>query len=331
MPATEPPVIPDFELLRRIGGGAYGEVWLARSATGAWRALKIVWRHTFEDDRPFQREFEGIQHFERLSREHPSQIALFHVGRGKGNFYYVMELADQASVAADVRRLTSQAPEVRNPKSEMKSEPPDVGCYIPHTLRADLKHGRLPAARVLETSLALTEALSHLHTNGLVHRDVKPSNVIFVNGRPKLADIGLLTDAGDTRSIVGTEGYLAPEGPGTPQADLFALGKVLYEAATSLDRRQLPQLPPDLRTRSDIHEDGAQRPNGINAISHDDLVACLRGVHGGLNVRRGCSPVGVGRRRDGASHIHVAHRRRGARRQAKKRQRKHGAIPVVHS
>ena len=119
--------------------------------------------------------------------------------------------------------------------------------YSPLTLRADLGQGRLPATRVLEIGLALTEALSHLHTNGLVHRDVKPSNVIFVNGRPKLADIGLVTDAGDTRSIVGTEGYLAPEGPGTPQADLFALGKVLYEAATGLDRRQFPQLPPDLR------------------------------------------------------------------------------------
>ena len=65
-------------------------------------------------------------------------------------------------------------------------------------------------------------------------RDIKPSNIIFVGGRPKLADIGLVTDAGDARSIVGTEGYLAPEGPGTPQADIFALGRVLYEATTGL-------------------------------------------------------------------------------------------------
>ena len=84
-----------------------------------------------------------------------------------------------------------------------------------------------------------------------MHRDVKPSNVIFVNGRPKLANIELVTDTGDTRSIVGTEGYLAPEGPSSPQADLFALGKVLYEALTGLDRRQLPQLPADLRAWPD--------------------------------------------------------------------------------
>jgi len=77
------------------------------------------------------------------------------------------------------------------------------------------------------------------------------TGVIFVRRRPKLADIGLVTDASDTCSIVGTEGYLPPEGPGTPQADLFALGKVLYEAATGLDRREFPKLPEDARSWSD--------------------------------------------------------------------------------
>ena len=224
------PSVPDYDLLRRIGGGAYGEVWLARSkATGALRAAKIVWRHTFEDERPFEREFEGIQKFERISRNHPSQLALFHIGRNEagGYFYYLMELADSAT------------PEV---------SPID---YSAHTLRADLEKGRLPAAKVLEIGLVLNEALSHLHANGLVHRDVKPSNVIFVNGRPKLADIGLVTDTSDQCSIVGTEGYLPPEGPGTPQADIFALGRVLYEAVTGLDRREFPKLPDGLRTWPD--------------------------------------------------------------------------------
>jgi serine/threonine protein kinase len=235
-------IVPDYELLRRIGGGAYGEVWLARSkATCVLRAAKIVWRHTFQEDRPFQREFEGIQRFERISREHPSQLSLFHIGRNdaEGYFYYVMELADDAATAAD---------------------------YVPRTLRADLGKGRLAAAQALEIGLALTEALSHLHDSGLVHRDVKPSNVIFVNGSPKLADIGLVTDASDTRSIVGTEGYLPREGPGTPQADIFALGKVLYEAVTGLDRREFPKLPDGLRDWPDR--------NAVVEINEVVLKAC---------------------------------------------------------
>jgi tetratricopeptide (TPR) repeat protein len=221
------PIVSDYDLIRRIGGGAYGEVWLARSkATGVLRAAKVVWRHTFEDERPFRREFEGIQRFEKISRELPGQLALYHIGRNDadGYFYYVMELADDLGTATD---------------------------YSPHTLRADLAEGRLPAARVLEIGLTLAEALGHLHSHGLVHRDVKPSNVIFVNGRPKLADIGLVTGASDQCSIVGTEGYLPPEGPGTPQADIFAMGKVLYEATTGLDRREFPKLPEDLRSWSD--------------------------------------------------------------------------------
>jgi len=83
-----------------------------------------------------------------------------------------------------------------------------------------------------------------------VHRDVKPSNLIFVGGVAKLADIGLVTSVDATRSFVGTEGYLPPEGAGTPQADLYSLGKVLYEMATGCDRREFPKLPADIATRA---------------------------------------------------------------------------------
>src|ERR1051325_3872515 len=92
------PAIPDYELLERIGAGPYGEVWLARNvATGFRRAVKVVNRSSFEDERPFDREFEGIKKFDAVSRTHPSQLALFHVGRNDaaGYFYYVMELADE--------------------------------------------------------------------------------------------------------------------------------------------------------------------------------------------------------------------------------------------
>src|SRR5215472_9511838 len=166
-------IVPDYELVRRIGGGAYGEVWLARSlATGALRAAKIVWRHKFEDDRPFRREFDGIQRFEQISREHPSQLALFHIGRNdpQGYFYYVMELADQL----EIPKSETQAPkQTRSPKSGTTTpnapselELPSAfatqasDSYTPHTLRAELQRGRLPAARVLEIGLALAEALS---------------------------------------------------------------------------------------------------------------------------------------------------------------------------
>ena len=293
-----PPTVPDYDLLRRIGHGAYGDVWLARSkATGVLRAAKIVWRRSFEDERPFRREFEGIQHFERISREHPSQLALFHIGRNEaeGNFYYVMELADGLGGRQKAEGRVQNEKTPSGVFSAFSILPSSLEPYSPHTLRADLEHGRLPAARVLEIGLALAEALSHLHANGLVHRDVKPSNVIFVNGRPKLADIGLVTDASDQCSIVGTEGYLPPEGPGTPQADIFALGKVLYEAATGLDRRDFPKLPDDLRT----YPDAAQvfELNEINLracatdphqryVAVDTMLAELALLQGGKSVRR---------------------------------------------
>lgn len=216
------PLTPDHELLRRIGRGSYGEVWLARGATGAYRAVKIVRRESFDHDRPFEREFSGILKFEPLSRTHDSQVDILHVSRGEGYFYYVMELADDQFTGQQI-----------NP-----------GSYAPRTVKSDLfQRGKLPFEECVQISLALTTALQHLHSNGLVHRDVKPSNIIFVNGVPKLADIGLVTGIDATLSLVGTEGFAPPEGPGSPQADIYSLGKVLYEMATGKDRQDFPELP----------------------------------------------------------------------------------------
>jgi WD40 repeat protein len=251
-----PPPVPDHELLSRIGRGAYGEVWLARSATGAYRAVKIVHyapvkivhRRSFDHDRPFEREFEGILKFEPVSRTHDSQVDILHVGRGDDCFYYVMELADDQVTGGQI-----------NPED-----------YSPRTLKSDLLfYERLPFEECVRIGIALATALEHLHTNGLAHRDVKPSNIIFVNGVPRLADIGLVAGVDATRSYVGTEGFAAPEGPGTPQADLYSLGKVLYEISTGKDRQDFPDLPTRLRELPD--REGLMEINAVivRACRHD--------------------------------------------------------------
>src|ERR1043166_2785402 len=221
-----PPAIPDHQMLRRIGSGSYGEVWLARNIMGSYRAVKVVYRDQFSEYRPYEREFEGIRNFEPVSRSHPSQISIFQVGRNDadGYFYYVMEVADDQRTGQQI----------------------DHDRYEAKTLRSELQRcGRLPVAECLDIGLALTTALQHLHDAGLIHRDVKPSNVIFVHNLPKLADIGLVAAAGDECSFVGTEGYVANEGPGKVQADIFALGKVLYEMLTGLNQKRHPSLPDD--------------------------------------------------------------------------------------
>jgi serine/threonine protein kinase len=231
-PNTVLPQIPDHKLLRCIGRGAYGEVWLASSVMGSYRAVKIVWRKSFDTDRPFEREFAGIQKFEPVSRSHDGLVDILHVGRNDdaGYFFYVMELADDVQTGAQI----------------------DPDHYEPKTLQREIQaRGRLSVQECLPVSLCLTNALGYLHAQGLVHRDIKPSNIIFVKGAPRLADIGLVCGTEGSQTHVGTEGYIPPEGSGTPQADLYSLGKVFYEMGTGKRREQFPDLPTDLRENAD--------------------------------------------------------------------------------
>jgi len=132
--------------------------------------------------------------------------------------------------------------------------------YAPRTLAHELsKRQRLPFEECLGIGLALSSALAHLHKHGLVHRDVKPSNIIFVNGVPELADIGLVTDIEEARSYVGTEGFIPPEGPGAAQADIYSLGKVLYEISTAKTGLSTPSYLQPGRYRQSARTDRAQR------------------------------------------------------------------------
>ncbi|WP_395730472.1 protein kinase domain-containing protein [Prosthecobacter sp.] len=226
------PDIRDHETLRIIGQGAFGEVWLARSVTGVLRAVKVVWREDYDRPDSFEREFEAIKRFEPISRRHEALVPILQVGRNdnEGFYYYVMELADDLETGRDIHADT----------------------YKPHTLGLQMKRDKCVSAELcIKLGATIAEGLDYLHRNQLIHRDVKPSNLIFIDGICRLADIGLVALLGQ-RSFVGTEGFVAPEGPGTAASDIFSLGMVLYEASTGKDRLDFPDLPSCAETGSSL-------------------------------------------------------------------------------
>ena len=232
-PSIHIPVVPDYELLRKIGGGGYGDVWLARSVTGSYRAVKIVRRDNFKDERPFLRELAGITRYqEMVAPGTPTQLALLHVGErpDEGWFHYVMELADDAENGREI----------------------DPSTYVALTLKElKARRGWLPAADAIRLAVELAQGLAVLHDLGLLHRDIKPSNIILIHGMPKLADLGLVSSADRTLTSVGTPDYSPPEGPGSVRADLYSLGRVLYELLTGSPAADFPRIPDDFAGRTD--------------------------------------------------------------------------------
>jgi hypothetical protein len=237
---------------------------------GTLRAVKVVYRHTFEHERPFEREFTGIQKFEPVSRMHSALVQILHVGRNDdlGYFYYVMELADDAEgVSGKVGECVGEKCPPSSSHSPTHSPTHSPENYTPRTLRSELQgRGRLPVEECIAIGLALTDGLKYLHERGLIHRDIKPANIIFVSGQPKFADIGLVTDISEAATFVGTQGYIPPEGPGTPSADLYSLGMVLYEISIGKDRHHFPELPTDL--------DAIESSSQLFALNHVILKAC---------------------------------------------------------
>jgi serine/threonine protein kinase len=227
--------IPEHEVIRQIGRGASGEVWLARNIVGVYRAVKIMRSGEHERQRSFEQELAGMMRFEPISRLHDGLVDILQVGQNKeeGYFYYVMELADCVHSGQSI----------------------EVETYLAHTLSEHVRQrGRLPARECIRLGAAMASALGFLHRQNLVHRDLKPSNIIFVNGFPKLADIDLVTGMSGKSADVGTKGFIAPEGSGTAQADIYSLGKILYEMSTGNPAREYPVLPADLGTDQDSLE-----------------------------------------------------------------------------
>ena len=225
------PIIPEYSLLKKIGQGASGEVWLARGATKSYRAVKIIQSDRFRKAEHYEREFKALCRIETSIRNAQHVVQIHHVGRHdeQGFYYYVMDLAD--SLGTDPAE--------------------DPAGYTPVTLRELLRAGALEARTALDASVRLAKGLAKLHSVRLVHRDVKPANILLIDGRVQLGDLGLLVNELPDTGRLGTEGYVPPEGTGKPSGDLFALGKILYEMVTGEDRSDFPSIPSNVLETED--------------------------------------------------------------------------------
>jgi CHASE2 domain-containing sensor protein len=277
------PDAPDYELFHPpFGHGAYGKVWLARNAIGQWQALKAVYLANFGANAgPYEREFSGIRRYKPISHKHPSLLRIDFISKKKsaGYFYYVMELGDSLQPGWE-----------ENPSTYM---PRDLA-----RVRAQAEGRRLSPSECLRIGLSLAEALDFLHRQGLTHRDIKPQNIIFVNGQPKLGDVGLVADlapAGKEPTYVGTPGYMPPlpEPPGTPQADIYGLGMLLYVILTGREADFFPEVattlleqanPPDFRRVNNIILKACDPDRAQRFTTAEAMVASLREAQAALSA-----------------------------------------------
>jgi eukaryotic-like serine/threonine-protein kinase len=222
MDKVDLPQAPDFDFVRPIGEGGFGQVWLAiNRTTGRPRAVKVISRARAGNRDPAGREVASLTRLEaNLCHRHPNLLVIHHVGETAEHLFYVMDLADDLSGGDD----------------------PTHPDYRPATLDSLLTAGPLDAEKCALFAKQLLAALACLHEAGMVHRDVKPANCLFVGGELKLGDFGLLTAASLSASRLGTLRYMPPDGCMDARADVYAAGLVIYEMVTGTSADRFPSL-----------------------------------------------------------------------------------------
>ncbi|HMJ16244.1 MAG TPA: AAA family ATPase [Polyangiaceae bacterium] len=240
-------VLGRFRLLRRLGAGGMGVVYEALdAATGARVALKTLHEESSAFLPQLKREFRAVH-----GVQHPNLVEFGELFQAGDRWFFTMELVEGRDYMSWLRG-DANAPRQCTGESDVHAPTLELAALT--TTPGDER--RAPAcqlARVEQTLPQLASALAALHRGGLVHRDVKPSNVVITpQGRLVLLDFGLvrsaLLDEHQSLQLAGTIAYMAPEqaggAPVTPAADCYAVGVILYEALTGR--------PPFVGTAADV-------------------------------------------------------------------------------
>ena len=194
-----------YRVLKRLGSGGMADVYCAEDTQlGRRVALKMLYRRFAEDE-------EFVERFRREASsaaglQHPNIVGVFDRGEWDGTYYIAMEYLEGQTLKQLVR-----------------------------------EHGACPPELAIDITIQVLRAARFAHKRGIVHRDIKPHNVILdAEGRAKVTDFGIAragaSDMTETGSIMGTAQYLSPEQaqgqPVSPRSDLYSVGVLLYELLT---------------------------------------------------------------------------------------------------
>ncbi len=201
--------IPGYKIIGKLGAGAMATVYKAKQISlDRMVAIKVLPPKYANNPQFIERFYaEGRS---AASLNHPNIVQAFDVGRSGELYYFIMEYVDGRTVYDDI-----------------------------------VKHKRYPEPEALDIIIQIAEALEHAHTKGLIHRDVKPKNVMITReGVAKLADMGLARAISDKEAAeaeagkaFGTPYYISPEQirgekDVGPPADIYSLGATLYHMVT---------------------------------------------------------------------------------------------------